>query len=543
MNKKMGFMYGIIALIFSQGIIKILGLAYKLYLTNREGFGDIGNAIYSSGFQIYALLLTISSIGVPNAVAKLVAERKSINDTIGADRIFKISLIAFAMIGFTGMIILMRGANIIANTFLQIPEAELTLVVLSPSIFFVSIISVIRGYFNGLNDMNAMAKSQALEQLFKTIFTVLIVEVIAIISKTDVTIMAAGANFATTLATIVSFLYLYYYYKIKRTEIKKQRNHSKNCRHESAITTLKKILCVTIPMSLSSILSSLNKNIDSFTVVRGLSKIMSSEKAKIQYGILGGKVDTLVSFPLSFNMSFATALVPAITWAISRNDKKDAIKKIRFSIISSLIIALPCTIGMIVFSDQILNLLFPNASEGTLILKLSSISIIFIMLEQTINGALQGIGKLKVPAIALSIGVSIKLLINLLLVPISREKFFFGEVMGAVLGTVVCHIISFLIGFYILNKNIKLNIGYIKILKIIISSILMAVLSSKLYYVLTSIISIKMATIIAIVVAVIVYILAIIILRVFDKEEIISISVGKKIYSKLPKILKYSNKL
>ena len=73
----MGFMYGIIALIFSQGIIKILGLAYKLYLTNREGFGDIGNAIYSSGFQIYALLLTISSIGVPNAVAKLVAERKA----------------------------------------------------------------------------------------------------------------------------------------------------------------------------------------------------------------------------------------------------------------------------------------------------------------------------------------------------------------------------------------------------------------------------------------------------------------------------------
>ena len=129
------------------------------------------------------------------------------------------------MIGFTGMIILMRGANIIANTFLQIPEAELTLVVLSPSIFFVSIISVIRGYFNGLNDMNAMAKSQALEQLFKTIFTVLIVEVIAIISKTDVTIMAAGANFATTLATIVSFLYLYYYYKIKRTEIKTEQEY------------------------------------------------------------------------------------------------------------------------------------------------------------------------------------------------------------------------------------------------------------------------------------------------------------------------------
>lgn len=77
-NKTNGLMQGIFVLIFSQILIKILGLIHTLYLTNKNGFGDVGNAIYSSGYQIYSLLLTVSSIGVPNAISKLVAERVAI---------------------------------------------------------------------------------------------------------------------------------------------------------------------------------------------------------------------------------------------------------------------------------------------------------------------------------------------------------------------------------------------------------------------------------------------------------------------------------
>lgn len=73
--KKETFMQGVITLIFSQVLIKLLGLIYTLYLTNRPGFGDKGNGIVAAGYQIYAMLLTISSIGVPNAISKLVSER------------------------------------------------------------------------------------------------------------------------------------------------------------------------------------------------------------------------------------------------------------------------------------------------------------------------------------------------------------------------------------------------------------------------------------------------------------------------------------
>ena len=172
-EKVEGFMHGVIALMFSQVIIKILGLVYKWYLTNKEGFGDEGNAIYSAGFGIYALLLTISSTGVPNAVAKLVSEHNAKGDYRGAHRVFKISLITFAIIGLIGTLILFLGAHYISNVLLSIPDAELTLVALSPAIFFVSIISVFRGYFNGRQNMKATANSQTLEQLCKTIFTIL----------------------------------------------------------------------------------------------------------------------------------------------------------------------------------------------------------------------------------------------------------------------------------------------------------------------------------------------------------------------------------
>ena len=105
-NKKETFFKGVFSLLLSQIIIKIIGLAYKLYLTNREGFGDNGNAIYSSGFQIYALLLTFSSTGVPNAISKLISERVAIGDNKGAHKIFKISFLMFAVIGGIGTILL-----------------------------------------------------------------------------------------------------------------------------------------------------------------------------------------------------------------------------------------------------------------------------------------------------------------------------------------------------------------------------------------------------------------------------------------------------
>lgn len=537
--KKESFMQGVFAMMFSQVLIKLLGLVYKMYLTNRDGFGDAGNAIYSSGFYIYSLLLTLSSVGVPNAISKLVSERIALGDNKGANRIFKIAFFTFGLLGFIGTTILFFGAHYISNVILKIPEAEFTLVALSPSIFFVSLICVIRGYFNGNGTLKVTANSQTLEQIFKTVFTILIVEIIAIALGADTKIMAAGANLATTVATIGSFIYLFVFYKNNRT--KSVNAEGVFTKKESIFSVVKKILYVSLPISLSAILSSINKNIDSTTVVRGLSTFMNEGSAKIQYGILSGKVDTLTSLPLSFNIAFATALVPALSFARAKKDMATANKRVSFSILVTILIGLPCTVGMAIFAEQILKLLFPAQSAGTLLLQISSFAIIFTVLAQTINGALQGIGKVMVPAIAFSIGVIAKLILNTILIPIEQITIFGINipmgVNGAAIGTIVCNVIACVIGFTVLKKNMDIKFGFEKfIIKPIIATGIMGVCSYAIYILAHSIIPERISTIIGMLSAVIIYAVTIIVLKVFTKEEIFMIPYGQKLYKVLTKI-------
>ena len=530
--KKESFMQGVMTLMISQVLIKLLGLIYTLYLTNREGFGDKGNAIYASGYQIYALLLTISSIGVPNAISKIISEKVAIGDHKGANRVFKVAFITFALVGLVGTLLLFLGAHAIANYWLEIPEAEMTLVALSPAIFFVAVSSVMRGYFNGRKSLKTTARAQTLEQIFKTVLTIVIVEIVAMMTAVSTKFMAAGANLATTLATFLSFSYLILYYKSKQKEIGTEIEQTVNYKYEKVLTIVKKVLAVSIPMTISSVLSSINKNVDAFTVKRILSTYLPAELAIEKYGILSGKVDTLIGLPLSVNIAFATALVPAIAAAKAQKDTKTATKRTSFSLLVSMLIGLPCTIGMCVFAQPILELLYPNASTGAGLLQVAAFTIIFSVLNQTINGALQGFGKVMVPATALGTGVLTKFILNMTLLRIPEVN-----VYGAAIGSVACHLVAFIIAFLVLKKNVKLSLNWKNfVIKPIVATSIMAICSYAIYIVLGGIISPKLATLIAICVAVSIYALAIIALKVFTKEEIKMLPYGIKIYNILEKM-------
>lgn len=535
--KKEGFMKGVVILMLSQVLIKILGLVYRMYLTNKQGFGDRGNAIYGSGFQIYALLLTISSVGVPNAVSKLVSERVAIGDHRGAHKIFKIAIVTFGLLGFLCSMFLFLGAETIANQWLQIPEAGMSLACLSPSIFFVSLICVIRGYFNGRECIKVTANSQTIEQVFKTLLTIIIVEMVAMISGMDTKIMAAGANLATTVSSILCFAYLYMYYATVRKEVAREVKNAVNYRYKGIRKIIKEILSVSIPMSLAPVLSTINKNIDSMTVVRGLKNFLTESAAKAEYGILTGKVDTLVSLPMSFNIAFTTALVPTVSSAKATGNWENAKKRIEFSLLITILIGLPCTIGMIIFAQPILNLLFPNQVSGAFILQISSTSILFIVLEQTISGVLQGIGKPIVPAISLSIGVVIKLILNWLLIPINSDEFIFGGTAGATIATTICHMIAFLLDIYIMKKYITLRINKKDyFIKPIIATIMMGISSIFIYHTLSGMISEKLCTIISIIIAIMIYVILVFLLKVFSEDNIFMIPYGQKIYKVLQSI-------
>ena len=540
-RKKESFMQGVLAIVFSQVLIKVLGLVYRLYLTNKEGFGDEGNAIYSAGYFLYMLLLTISSTGVPNAISRLVAERTALGDKKGAQRIFQVALKTFALLGGIGSLALIIGAKAIATSFVQIPEAQYTLVSLAPSVFFVSIASVLTGYFNGKQRMRVGAIDNTIEQIAKTVFTIGIVEFIAASFAHNTVYMAIGATVSSTVSTAIGMLYLVAYYRMykkENTEEFKEIEKNENYKPESVKVVLKQILSVSIPITLSSLMSSINKNIDSFTVVRNLKTFLTEAEAKIQYGILVGKVDILIGLPLSFNIAFQIALVPAIAAALAKKDFETINKRISFSMLLTMLIGFPCTIGMVIFASPILELLFSNGTSGVMLLQISAFTIFFTVLVQTMNGILQGIGKVMIPAKAFLVGVTAKFIFNMIFIRIP----WFGA-NAAATGSVLCHLIIFTIEYYVIKKSTGFKLEFKKyIFKPALATLGMAIFSYGAYILMKTyfaeIIPSKIISIIAILIAVISYVIFIFVFRIFSKEDIEMLPKGDKINRVIEKFRK-----
>ncbi len=525
-KSKQTFMNSVIVLMISQFIIKVSGLIYKVYLTNKHGFGDTGNAIYSAGFQAYTLLLAISSIGVPNTISQLISSKVAVGDNKGAHRIFKVAIAIFGAIGFASSSFLFLNADKLANSYLGIPEAEMTIMALAPSIFVVSISSVIRGYFNGREKISITANSQSIEQILKTILTIVTVEVFSILSKNDTVTMVAGAAIGTTTATFFSFIYLYIFYIKNKREIWKDVISSKQHKKEGISSIIKAIMAISLPISITALLSSVNKSIDAFTVVNTISEFLGTEEAKLQYGILTGKVETLIVLPYSFNIAFAITLIPTISAAQASGEMEKAIKRINFSLLATILIALPCTAVLFVFAQPILKLLFPNAYLGSLMLKISSLSIVFVAINQTVGGVLQGLKKVSVPIIAIGVGSIVKIVLNMILLPIEQLN-----INGAIIATIISHFATCLVSVIYLKKYIDIQFNINKlIIKPILATISMIITAWYIYNNITILNSKNITLICSLLIGLIIYILSIIMLKILSKEEIYMLPYGNKIY-------------
>ena len=165
------FLTGVLTMAVSQLIIKLAGLVYRLVITNVPGFGDVGNGFYTAGFQIYTLLLSLSSVGIPNAISKLVSAQVALGHRAEAHRIFRTALVLFFGIGLVCSGALFFGADFIALYIIKMDGVQGTLQALSPSIMLVCVSSVIRGYFLGLGSVTATSRSQVLEPVSYTHLT------------------------------------------------------------------------------------------------------------------------------------------------------------------------------------------------------------------------------------------------------------------------------------------------------------------------------------------------------------------------------------
>lgn len=524
--KSQTFAKGIITLFISQLVIKMLGFVYRVVITGMEGFGDLGNSYYGAAFQFYTAILAVSTVGVPAAIAKLVSEKVALKDYKGAHKIFKTALILFTTIGICGTAFMYFGADLMAG-WVENPGVAMSLRSLSLSIFFVALASVIRGYFQGYCDMKPQANSQVIDQLAKCFFTIWLTWLFI---GNSAEMMAAAATFGSTIGTFFSLVYLFIYYKRRQNDIKNNVMNAENLSNESSKRISINLISLAIPIMLGAIITSIAGLVNLFTVMpRLLVAGKTEEEAKILYGMITGKSDTLLNLPLALNVVYATSLVPNVSKAFALKDYESAAKKISFSIFSTMLITLPAAVGISVLSDPIIRMLFPTAPLGGFYIQVSAYAVVFIALAQTLSGALQGMGKVAVPAIALFTGAALKYLLNYILVAIPEIN-----VMGAAYSTIACYFVTFMISFIVLNKKIKLNLDYIKcFVKPVISSVVMGIVVYYSYIFIHRIItSNTISTLISICIGGGVYGIMILLLRAFSTDELVKLPVIGNIFKR-----------
>lgn len=541
-KKKNSFAKNVMMLVVAQLLVKIFGFVYRLVIVNIPGFGNVGSGYFAAGYQVYTLMLAVSSIGLPSVVSRFVSQRLALGDKRGAQRIYKICVKMFVTIGAILSILLFISSEFIAEKILNIKDVAIIFRVLAPAIFMVSSCSMIRGYFEGMEDMKATSNSQMIEQLFNCIFSIIFVK--AAMGK-EAHIMAAAGNFAATVAICITFIYLLRYYsknKIKKRELRaqKEENPETILDKKTDLEIAKEVLKYSIPITLGSIVSVLNSVIDTTTVSRGIqkafadmytSKKMLEEKAMEMQGILG-KVETITALPLAINLALYTAIIPSLSSAKARGDKQEIQKRVRSSFAISCILIFPAAVGLFVMAEPILKILYPAAPEGAGVMALLSIALIFTGINQIISASFHGLGKTKIPMFALISGATLKIILNTLLV--SNPKI---NIYGAVIGSIACQVLMFLIGYPLLKKEIDLKIDATKnVIKPMIISIFMGVIAYFCNVSLTSLFGKKIALLFTIIIAAIIYFKLIFVSKVVLREDIEYLVKNEKIIRVLEKL-------
>ncbi|WP_250277761.1 putative polysaccharide biosynthesis protein [[Clostridium] colinum] len=510
-------------------LVRLLGFLYRLPLTNM--LGDEGNGIYSAGFYLYNFFLVMSSAGLPAAISKIVSEKIALEEYRNVKKTFKIALILASTVGLIFAIIMFVSARFFCK-IIGSPNSYYTILTLAPTVFIVSVMSVFRGYFQGLGTTVPTALSQVIEQIFNAIFSIYLAYILV---KISLPLGAAGGTAGTGIGALAGLIYiLIVFFNKKRYINRKLAKRTHKYRIETNKEIAIKIVKTATPIIAGTAIFSMTNLIDMQMVNSRLlaSKAFTDSQITALYGQLTGKYVTLTTLPVSISTALATAVLPSIASSMVQKDKKTVRKKIDITLRLTMIISIPAAIGMGVLADEILLLLFPNYYDGGNLLKWGALSIIFLALCQIITGILQGIGKMTTPAKNALIGSLIKIPINYVLIAIPSIN-----VIGAIISTTVCYIVASILNFRALKKATKIRPDYNSILfKPMLASIVMGVVChfsyKGLFYISNNN---TISTLFSIFIAMIVYVVSLAIIGGFKREDLMLLPKGEKFINILSK--------
>ncbi len=508
-NSKSGnFLSGVISLSLSAVIVKIIGLVYKIPMLRL--LGSEGMGYFNSAYEIYALLCTISTAGLPVAMSVMISRCEGREGAV--ERIFKISMRLFLTLGIIGTALMLAVSYPFA-CFLGNDKSFYSILAISPTLFFICAVSAYRGYFQGMSRMMPTAISQMIEAAGKLILGILFASV-ALYAGLETEAVAACAVLGLLLGSAISAFYLL---------ILKRRNSNgiSIVRLERESGIIKELLRTAIPVTLSAAVISLTKMIDMTMLLRRLQSIgYSSEEAFSVYGSYTTLAVPLFALAPALVSSVAVPLIPRLSRAIAERNLDAQTETVNDGIRLTCMIAMPIGAGLSLFSKEILELIFKGQTEAiemsAPLLSILGFSVTLSCLITVGNSVLQAYGHPSIPVISMTVGTLCKTALAFILIG-NRGI----NAAGAPISTFFCDLVINIVNFSYICKYAP---GEIKVGKTLVRPFVASTAAVAVAKLLYGIAETKygegsVLTLAAIAVAALIYALLCIILGVIDKND------------------------
>lgn len=529
-SKNTTFVNGAAILAIAGLLCKIIGALFRIPLRNMMGVQ--GMTYYSTVYPYYSALLVVSSAGLPTAISKLVAERVSLGDPLGAKRIFRKSLTLLAGIGIVTTALMFFGADFLAKVT-NCPGSEPSFRALAPALFLVSIMCAFRGYLQGLQQMEGTAFSQLAEQVGKLVFSLILAKKWL---PYGFDVAAKGALLGITISEALGLAVIAFFYWINSRKNPLSFDRSADTVENGIIRS---ILVIAVPVTIGASIMPLTGIVDTLLIKNiMLSTGFTREYADMCFAVFRTDVSTVINMPAVLTIALAMSLVPAISAACARKDTEGMHRVSSMGMKLALVVGLPCAVGLFVIGGDVIDFLF-NVSEeelaiGRVLMQISSIGIIFLSLVQTMTGCIQGLGKPMVPVLNLAAGAITKAILMLVLMPNPALN-----IKGAAISTVCCYAVAGILDtLYLIRKTgLKIDVSN-TIVKPCLSAAIMGVSVFGVIRLLRSFVGGSVATLGSVAVGVVVYFACVFAFGIFTSEEMKLIPGGTKIVGILKKIEK-----
>ncbi len=546
-KKKQGFVQGALILMLANIIVKVGGAFFKIPLANA--IGDNAMGYFSFAYFIYSMCFLIATAGLPVAISRMIASSLSRKKLREADKIYRVSLLLFVLIGLFATATLFTLAPLIAKGA-NSPQLALCIRTISPIMFFICLVSCTRGYFQGNQNMIPTAVSQVIEVMGK-LGLGLFAGIFASRQGYSAPVVASFALSGVTLGVILSAVYMTF----AKAVAKRDREVGLTDHPRSGKAIAGELIAIAIPITISSSIMSMTSVIDSMLAVKRLNDTCvgisyysenMNELAMAIYGAYMAKSVTLFNLPTTIVQPFAISIIPAISGAGAKGNFEDLKKTIDFTFRIVGAICLPCAFGIGVMAKPIVHLLFSGNKElftnaegtaffsndvaGTMLTVIAP-AIAFSGLITVSAAVLQASGHERKSILSTCCGVLTKALTIWLLIGIPSV----GH-LGIPLSTLLCYLVMFSFNMFFLSHFLHYRLDFKKTLMIPLIAAAACGATAGGVYLLVAPFSAKLGTLVGILCAVPVYLILLFRCGGFKKDDVLQLPKGQTILKLLIKV-------